>query len=89
MPLTSGERKERMPYGMQKEIAVRLSAELAALGMTVSETYVSLVMSGEIRPKTKRAKLKLRRTQVAIARAIGLSVDETFSPEEVGYAMAA
>lgn len=80
MPLTATQRKERLPYGEQKEIATRLKEP---------KSYISLVMSGQVRPKTKRAKLRLRRAQVAIARALGLSVDEAFSPEEVGYAVAA
>lgn len=80
MPISVAERKHRMPYGMQKEIADRLG---------VSEAYVSLVMAGEVRPKTKRTKLKLRRVQVEIARALKVSVDEAFTAEELGYAIAA
>jgi hypothetical protein len=71
MPLTNIERKERLAYGQQKEVADRLGEP---------ESYISLAMAGEIRPKTKRAKLRLRRAQVALARAMGLRVSDAFDP---------
>lgn len=78
MPLTSTQRKERLEHGQQKEIAARLREP---------KSYVSLVMSGEVRPKTKRAKRRLRRAQLAIAKTLGLSIEEAFTEEEIGYAV--
>ena len=69
MPLTVAERKQRMPHGAQQNVAARLS---------VADSYVSAVMAGEVFPKTKRTRTKLRRVQVALAREIGVAVDEAF-----------
>jgi len=74
MPISIAERKYRMPYGGQKE---------AAGIAEVDETYVSRVFSGQVRPKTKEAKLKFRRTQVALARVMKMAVDELFTADEV------
>lgn len=73
MPLTIAERKHRLPFGAQREVSREQS---------VDPGYVSKVMDGAIRPKTEPAKKKLRRVQVAIARKLGVTVDEAFPQEE-------
>lgn len=72
MPLSVAERKHRMPYGAQKEVSVEQG---------VSEGYVSLAMNGDVRPKTAPTRKKLRRVQVALARKLGVTVDEAFPPD--------
>jgi transcriptional regulator with XRE-family HTH domain len=72
MPLSVAERKHRLPFGAQREVA---AAE------QVDRAYVSKVMNGEIFPKTPPARKKLRRVQVALARKLGVTVDEAFPPE--------
>lgn len=62
-------RKERLPWGAQKEIAERLG---------VAESVVSRVMNdkgSDLKPET------LRKIRVAIARKIGMRVDEVFPDE--------
>jgi hypothetical protein len=71
MPLSIAERKHRMPYGAQLEVAKE---------QAVSESYVSAVMNGDVRPKTDVTRKKLRRVQVALARKLGVTVDEAFPP---------
>lgn len=71
MPLTTADRKHLMPYGAQKDVATE---------QRVTEAYVSLVMAGEVFPKTEGSRKKLRRVQVAIARKLGRTVDEVFPP---------
>lgn len=64
-------RKERLQRGAQKEIAERLG---------VSHTVVSRVMNdkgADLSPVTRR------KIQVAIARKLGLAVDEAFPLEDV------
>lgn len=80
MALSIAERKERLPHGANKEIAGRLRA---------FPSYISAVMAGEVRPKTKRTKLKLRRAQVLVAQAIGLAVEDVFSADELALAQQA
>jgi transcriptional regulator with XRE-family HTH domain len=72
MPLTIAERKHQMPFGAQLEVA---KAE------GVSPSYVSAVMRDEVLAKTVPTQKKLRRVQVAIARKIGVTVDEAFPPQ--------
>jgi hypothetical protein len=72
MPLTIAERKHLMPYGAQHQVAIEEE---------VSESYVSAVMSDEVRPKTSTTRKKLRRVQVAIARKLGRTVDDAFPRE--------
>lgn len=74
MALTIAERKHLMPYGSQREVASEQG---------VKEGYVSEVMSGDVNPKTTDGKKKLRRVQVAIARKLGVTVDEAFPAEPV------
>jgi transcriptional regulator with XRE-family HTH domain len=71
MPLTTAERKHRMPFGAQKEIAAALE---------VTPAYVSRVLSDDIRPRTPTGQKQLRRIRVAIARRLGMPVDEVFPP---------
>jgi hypothetical protein len=73
MPLTIAERKHRMPHGGRKEVAAE---------QMVDATYVSKAMNGELFPKTSTGRKKLRRVQVAIARKLGVTVDEAFPPTE-------
>lgn len=63
-------RKERLPVGAQREIATKLD---------VAESVVSRVMNdkgADLSPKT------IRRVRVAIARRIGMRVDEVFPPTQ-------
>lgn len=76
MPMSVAERKHRMPHGGQKK-----AARLARVG----QWYVSLVMSAQIRPQSKKAKAKLRRTQVAIATAFELPIEEIFDAAELSW----
>jgi len=78
MPLTTAERKHRMPFGSQREIA-REEA--------VDEAYVSKAIADEIFPKTDEARVKLRRVRVAIARRLKVRVDEAF-PQPAAAAVA-
>jgi hypothetical protein len=72
MPLSEIDRKQRIPHGAQREIARDLA---------IAESYVSAVMTGDARPKTPRARKTVRRVQVAIARKLGVTVDEAFPPQ--------
>ena len=69
--LTVAERKHRLPFGAQKEIA---EAE------GVSKALVSEVVNGTSNPTTPEAQRRHRRIQVRIARKLGLRVDEVFPP---------
>ena len=71
MPLTIAERKHRMPFGAQLAVSHE---------QRVDPGYVSKVMSDDIRPKTPAGRKKLRRVQVALARKLGVTVDEAFPP---------
>jgi hypothetical protein len=73
MPLTIAERKHLMPFGAQLDVA---RAE------KVSKSYVSAVMGDAVRPKTLRARKRLRRVQVALARKLGRTVDDVFPPQD-------
>jgi hypothetical protein len=79
MPLTIAERKHRMPRGAGLEIAAK---------ERVDPGYVSKALNGELHPKTPPAKKKLRRVQVALARKLGVTVDEAFPPAEATQAVA-
>lgn len=71
MPLSIAERKYRMPFGAQLAVATECG---------VSKQYVSAVMNGDMRPKGADAQKRVRRVQVAIARKLGVTVDEAFPP---------
>ncbi len=73
MGLSIAERKHLMPHGAQREIA----ADLA-----IDASYVSRVLSGDIRPKTANGRDQLRRVQAAIAQKLELPVDEVFPANE-------
>jgi len=68
MPLSRFERKERLPYGAQKEIAHEEG---------VAESLVSRVMNDKTFHDDPK---KVRRIRVRIARKIGVPVDEAFPP---------
>ena len=72
MPLSIAERKHRLPFGAQREVSTE---------QRVDPGYVSKIMDGAIRPKTEPGRKKLRRIQVALARKLGVTVDEAFPPE--------
>ena len=74
MALSVAERKERMPHGGQRKAARRMGA---------LESYISAAMAGEVRPKTKRSRLKLRRAHVELAKEMRLSVEDVFRPDEI------
>lgn len=62
-------RKERLRHGDQKEIAAKLG---------ISEPVVSRVMNDKINQLSAET---VRRVRVAIARKLGLKVDEAFPQE--------
>lgn len=70
MALTRHERKERLGHGAQKEIAEKLG---------VSDSLVSAVVNDKTQILGEDT---VRRVRVAIARRIGLPVDEVFPPRE-------
>ncbi|HMC55005.1 MAG TPA: hypothetical protein VKH19_07550 [Gemmatimonadaceae bacterium] len=74
MPLTATQRKESLERGAQKEIA-------AKIGWFASQ--VSAAVSGEMRPKSRGSKKKLRRCQIEVARLIGVPLDVAFSADEL------
>lgn len=74
MPLSIAERKYRMPHGALQEVA-------RAEG--VANSYVTAVMNGTVAAKSPRAKKRLRRIQVALARKLGRRVDDVFGDAAV------
>ena len=74
MSLTYTQRKELMPRGAQKQIAIKRE---------VAPSEVSKAMMGLARPQSKQTKAKLRTLQSDIAKKIGLGLEEVFSPEEL------
>jgi transcriptional regulator with XRE-family HTH domain len=75
MTLSIAERKYRLPYGKQKEIA---EAE------GVSESFVSNVLSATKLPRTERGWRTYRRVAVRIARVLKVPVDEAFPETRTG-----
>lgn len=69
MPLSKYERKERLGFGKQKEIADEL-------GAGYDEALVSLVMNEKAQA---RAPEKVKAVQEAVARRIGLPVSEVWA----------
>lgn len=69
--LTVAERKHRLPFGVQKEIA---------LAAGVSRSLVSAVVNGTVNPTTPEGRRRHRRIKVLVARKLGLRVDEAFPP---------
>lgn len=74
MPLTTADRKDRLPFGAQRAVALELQVDPA---------YVSKVMDDAVRPKTPRGKKQLRTVQVALSRKLRLPVDEVFPPSPI------
>lgn len=72
MALSIAERKHQMPFGALREVST---------DQRVDPGYVTRVMNGEIRPKMAASRKKLRRVQVALARKLGVTVDEAFPSE--------
>ncbi len=74
MPISRYERKERLPFGAQKEIAEKLD---------LAESTVSLVVNDKVAALNAGT---VRKVRVAVARRIGLPVDQVFQPELAGTA---
>jgi transcriptional regulator with XRE-family HTH domain len=70
--LTVAERKHRMPFGSQKEIAAETGLSRSLVSQVVNDTY---------RPVTPQGQRTMRRLQVRIARKLGMRVDEAFPPK--------
>lgn len=70
MPLTVWQRKERLPFGAQKEVATEEGCDPAVVSMVVNDK------AGNYDPK------RVRRIQVRLARKMGCRVDEAFGPPE-------
>lgn len=69
MPLSIAERKHLMPHGAQREIAAELG---------IDASYVSRVLSDDIRPKTENGRQQLHRVQTAVAQKLELPFGEVF-----------
>jgi hypothetical protein len=67
--MTPAERKEAMPHGGQRRAAKRVRR---------SETYIHLVMSDLVQPRTKRGERTLLRARLAIANEMGQPVEKVF-----------
>lgn len=81
MPLSKYERKERLGFGKQKEIADELTAEF---GDGYDEALVSLVMNEKAQARNPE---KVARVQEAVARRLGLPVAQVWqTPGDVGRA---
>lgn len=61
--------KQGLEHGAQKRIA-------ASIG--VAEPTVSLVITGNYRPRTERGRKTQRKVQVAVARALRMKVQDVF-----------
>jgi transcriptional regulator with XRE-family HTH domain len=75
MALSALGRKHLLPHGAQRKIARRLGVE---------ESRVSAVVNGEATPVTEAGWKSWRRIQKAVARTLGLDVEEAFSDQERG-----
>lgn len=71
MPLTRHERKDRLPYGAQTRVAELLG---------IDQSYVSRVVN------TERSGVRNDAVERAIAREIGLPVEEVFPPRAASIA---
>ena len=72
MPLSIAERKHRLPHGSQREVARELGC---------TEGFVSGVVNETFEPRTPATERKVRRVKVAIARKLGMRVDDAFPPK--------
>jgi transcriptional regulator with XRE-family HTH domain len=70
MALSALGRKHLLGFGRQREIARKLG---------LSESYVSMVVSGVVVPRTEKGRKTARRVQVAVARALGMKLHEAFA----------
>ncbi len=75
MALNAIGRKALLNHGKQREIADRQSLNPAT---------VSQAVNGVGFPLSPKGWVKYRKAQVAIARALGLRLDEAFQPHELG-----
>lgn len=75
MALNAIGRKHMLPYGKQREIADRTR---------LNPGLVSQALNGVGFPLSPRGWKKYRKAQVAIARSLGLSLEEAFQPYELG-----
>jgi hypothetical protein len=82
MPLTKYERKERLGYGKQKEIADELAKEF---GDGYDEALVSLVINDKAQARDPE---KVKRVRAAIARRLRMPIGEVF-PEPGKLAVSA
>lgn len=75
MALTAIGRKAILPHGAQRKIARRLGFE---------ERLVSDAVNGSNLPKTENGWKRYRRAQKAVAKVLGLSLEEAYQPHELG-----
>ena len=75
MALTALRRKRLLTHGDQKKIAFRFA---------LSDAFVSFVMNGHNLPVTPDGWKNYRKVQNAIARKLGMTVEEAFSERERG-----
>lgn len=61
-----------MPHGSQREIAAELE---------IDASYVSRVVSGDIRPKTENGRQQLLRVQIAVAQKLDRPLEDVFPAE--------
>lgn len=61
-----------MPHGSQREIAAELE---------IDASYVSRVVSGDIRPKTANGRQQLLRVQIAVAQKLDRPLEDVFPAE--------
>lgn len=73
MPLSRWERKEKLGYGKQKEIAEELAKEF---GAGYDEALVSLVIHDKAQARDPE---KVRRVRAAIARRLRMPIGEVFA----------
>lgn len=75
MALSAIGRKHLLPHGSQRKIARRLGIE---------ESRVSVVLNGQNIPTSEHGWKSYSRVQKAIAKVLGLSVEEAFQDFERG-----
>jgi hypothetical protein len=76
MPLSKYERKEKLGYGKQREVAEELAKEF---GSGYDEALVSLVINDKAQARDPE---KVRRVKAAISRRLRMPISEVF-PSEV------
>ena len=75
MALSPIGRKALLEYGAQVRVATRLD---------LSTAFVSAVVNGELIPKSRSGWKNYRRVQNAIAKELGMNVQDAFSQSERG-----